>query len=59
MQRSLAAALLVLTSLTATAVEPAASGLKIRESPYPVAETLAKIEGALAAVGGLIESAIQ
>ncbi len=51
MKRRLAIALLVLASLVATAAEPGPSGLVTRESPYPVPETVGKIESALGAKG--------
>ncbi|MFZ0791445.1 MAG: DUF302 domain-containing protein, partial [Chromatiaceae bacterium] len=51
MKRPLALALLVLAPLFAGAAEPESGGLITRASPYPVAETVAKIESALAAKG--------
>jgi uncharacterized protein (DUF302 family) len=51
MKRPTAIALLVLAPLVATAVEPGTSGLVSRESPYPVPETVGRIESALGAKG--------
>lgn len=51
MKRPIAIALLVLAPFVAAAAEPASSGLITRESPYPVAETVGKIESALGAKG--------
>ena len=51
MKRPVALALLVLAPFLATATEPATVGLVTRASPYPVPETVGKIESALTAKG--------
>jgi uncharacterized protein (DUF302 family) len=51
MKRPLALALLVLAPVIAAPAAAGESGLVTRDSPYPVPETVAKIEGALGAKG--------
>ncbi len=51
MKRLIATALLVLTPLIATSAAAGEAGLITRNSPYPVPETLARIESALGAKG--------
>lgn len=51
MKRPLALALLLLVPVIAAPAAAGESGLVTRDSPYPVAETVAKIEGALGAKG--------
>jgi uncharacterized protein (DUF302 family) len=52
MKRPLAAlALLVLAPFVAATAAPEGAGLVTRDSPYPVAETIGKIESALGAKG--------
>jgi len=51
MKRQIATALLVLTTLIATSTTAGEAGLITRDSPYPVPETLGRIESALGAKG--------
>lgn len=51
MKRPIAIALLLLAPFLAAAAEPETAGLVTRDSPYPVPETVAKIEQALSAKG--------